>query len=156
MAKCAGFSLIWGQTFDKNYLYLFDHLKNLGFDGIEIPLVTSILNKLPVVEMKRRVSETGLSCIFCAGLDANQNIATSKKKQRYRGIEHLKRCVDTVREFEGDVLAGVLYGVWGGFSGRAPTEDELNWSAECISQVAEYSAKLNVHLAFPSGPNHLP
>lgn len=148
MIKCAAYALIWGPTFDKNYLYLFDHIKKMGFDGIEIPLVTSILNKLPVDEMKKRSAETGLPCVFCTGLDSKQNVASSKEKCRNRGIEHLKRCVDVVKEFDGDVLAGVIYGVWGGFSGSAPTNEELDWSAECLREVSEYSGKLKVDLAF--------
>ena len=148
MAKCAAYALIWGPTFDKNYLYLFDNLKELGFDGIEIPLVTSILEKLPVNEMKKRGSDTGLSCVFCTGLDDSQNIASEDKVRRRRGIEHLKKCVDIVKEFEGNVLSGVIYGVWGGFSNSAPTDDELNRSAECLREVAQYSKILDVDLAF--------
>ena len=148
MAKCAAFALIWGATFDKNYLYLFDHLKALGFDGIEIPLVTSILEKLPVNEMKKRKSDTGLSCVFCAGLDDSQNIASGDKERCRRGREHLKKCVDIVKEFDGNVLSGMIYGVWGGFSNSAPTEDELNWSVESLREIAEYSKILNVDLAF--------
>jgi D-psicose/D-tagatose/L-ribulose 3-epimerase len=148
MAKCAAYALIWGPTFDKNYLYLFEHLKELGFDGIEIPLITSIFEKLPVNEMKKRVSDSGLSCVFCTGLDDSQNIASGDKGRRKRGMEHLKKCVDIVKEFDGNVLSGVIYGVWGGFSNSAPTEDELNWSAESLREVAEYSKILNVDLAF--------
>ena len=147
MAKCGAFALIWGPTFDKNYLYLFDHIKKLGFDGLEIPLIPSILNVLPISELKKKASETGLACVFCAGLDPNQNIASSDKEKRQRGIEHLKKCVDVVKEFDGDVLAGMIYGVWGGFSGSAPTNDELNWSVDSIRKVAEYAQKVKVALA---------
>jgi D-psicose/D-tagatose/L-ribulose 3-epimerase len=147
MAKCAAFALIWGPTFDKNYLYLFDHVKKLGFDGIEMPLIPSILNALPIGEMKKKVAETGLACVFCAGLDLHQNIASGDKEKRQRGIEHLKKCVDVVKEFDGDVLSGMIYGVWGGFSGNAPTGDELNWSAESMRKVAEYAQQFQVKLA---------
>ena len=113
MAKCAAFALIWGPTFDKNYLYLLDHVKQLGFDGIEMPLIPSILNALPISEMKKKVAETGLACVFCAGLDLNQDIASGDKEKRQRGIEHLKKCVDVVKEFDEVVFSADVNTVQG-------------------------------------------
>ena len=146
--KCAAYALIWGETFNSRHLYLLEHLKELGFDGIEVPLVTSILRSLPVEEMKSRAADAGISCVFCTGLDHRQNVASPRKKNRVRGMDHLKRCVDVVKEFNGKTLSGVLYGVWGGFSGSAPTEQELDRSAESLREVAAYAEGLDVDLAF--------
>jgi D-psicose/D-tagatose/L-ribulose 3-epimerase len=147
MTKCGAWSLLWGPTFDRESLYLVEHVKDFGFDGIEIPLTTQILKNLPIRKLKERLSENGLAATFCAGLESSQNVATNDKRKQRRGIEHLKKCVQTVAEFNSDFLAGILYGVWGGFSGNPPTEDELNWSAECIREVAEYAEPLKVDLA---------
>ena len=147
MAKCGAYALMWGPSFDENSMNLVDHIKEMGFDGIEIPLVTSILNGFPRNELKKRLTDTQLTALFCAGLDPKQNVASRKKKERVRGIDHLKKCVDVVKEFDGDILAGVLYGVWGGFSGLPPTDEELERSAECIREVSEYSRKLDIDLA---------
>jgi D-psicose/D-tagatose/L-ribulose 3-epimerase len=147
MAKCAAYALMWGPTFNIDSLHLVSHVKKLGFDGIEIPLVTSILKLFPSKEMKTRLSDADLSIAFCTGLDEKQNIASKDRKLQKNGMTHLKKCVDVVAEFGGDVLAGVIYGVWGGFSGKPPTEDELNWSAECLREVSSYAATLNVDLA---------
>lgn len=147
MAKCAAYALIWGPTFNERHIYLLDHIKALGFDGIEIPLVTSILKDLPIKEMKKRLPEAGISAVFCTGLEKNQNIASTKKRYRMRGKDHLKRCLDVVAEFNGDVLAGVIYGVWGGFSGNPPTEAELDYSAESLKEVARYARPMHIDLA---------
>jgi D-psicose/D-tagatose/L-ribulose 3-epimerase len=147
MATCAAYALIWGPTFDRRYLHVIDHVKALGFDGIEIPLVTSILKELPVREMHKRLSEAGISAVFCTGLERNQNIASDRKRVRVRGIDHLKRCLDVVAEFQGNVLAGVIYGVWGGFSGNPPTEAELEHSAESLKAVAQHARPMNIDLA---------
>jgi len=147
MAKCSAWCLLWGPTFNKDYLYLVNHVKDLGFDGIEIPLTRQILEKFPLKELKRELLDTGLSATFCAGLDVDQNIATGDKEKQRRGIDHLKRCVEVVAQFSGDCLAGIIYGVWGWFSGNPPTEDELNWSADCLREVADYARTFNVNLA---------
>ncbi len=147
MAKCGAWCLLWGPTFNESYLYLIDHVKGLGFDGLEIPLDSQILKGLPIKEMKKKLLQNGISATFCAGLSQNQNIASKSKRKQRSGTEYLKRCVDVAAEFENDFLAGILYGVWGGFSGNPPTEEELNWSADCIREVADYAGSLNIDLA---------
>jgi D-psicose/D-tagatose/L-ribulose 3-epimerase len=147
MAKCAAYALIWGPTFDRSTLPLIDKLAGMGFDGIEVPLVTEILSALPVSEMKRRLSDQGLAAVFCTGLDAEQDLASTSKEKQRRGIDHLKRCVDTVAEFGGDVLSGVTYGVWGGFTGFPPTEAERERSASCLRAVCDYAGPLGVDVA---------
>jgi D-psicose/D-tagatose/L-ribulose 3-epimerase len=147
MAKCAAYALIWGPTFDIDTLHLIERLAEMGFNGIEIPLVTGILKELPVPQMKRRLADTGLAAVFCTGLDADQDLASSNQATRTRGSDHLKKCVDTVKEFDGDILSGVTYGVWGGFSGFPPTEEELKRSADCLRSVCEYASALGVDIA---------
>jgi D-psicose/D-tagatose/L-ribulose 3-epimerase len=147
MAKCGAWCLLWGPTFDVRYLYLIDHVAELGFDGLEIPLDDGILKNLPKKQMKAKMEENGMAVTFCAGLSEKENITKKSRAAQRRGVEYLKRCVDTVKEFGGDCLAGILYGVWGGFSGNPPTEDELERSASCIRTVAEYASTIGVDLA---------
>ena len=147
MAKCGAWSLLWGPTFNEKYLYLIDHVRELGFDGFEIPLNVQILKNLPKRRMKQKAGENGIKITFCAGLNERQNITTRSGKKQRRGIDYLKSCVDVVKEFDGDCLAGILYGVWGGFSGNPPAEDEISRSADCMREVAEYAGSIGVDLA---------
>jgi len=71
MAKCCAWSHLWGPTFNEKYLYLIDHVRELGFDGFEIPLNTEILNDLPKKRMKEKSAEKGINITFCAGLNEN-------------------------------------------------------------------------------------
>lgn len=147
MVKCGAFALMWGSTFDKSSLHIVDHVKSLGFDGIEIVLDSETLKNFPKRELKERVNECSLAVTFCAGLKPNQNVSVENKQIRHRGIEFLKRCVDTVAEFNGDFLAGILYAVWGGFTGNPPTEDELTWSSDSIREVARYANSVKIDIA---------
>jgi D-psicose/D-tagatose/L-ribulose 3-epimerase len=147
MSKYGAWCLLWGPTFDKRYLYLIDRVKNLGFDALEIPLATQVLTNFPTRELKGRLTDTGMRATFCAGLEPRQNVASKNRKNRARGIDYLKRCVEFTADFGNDFLAGILYGVWGGFTGNPPTEDELNWSADSIREVADHARTVNVDLA---------
>jgi D-psicose/D-tagatose/L-ribulose 3-epimerase len=150
MAKCGAWCLLWGPTFDVRYLHLIDHVAELGFDGLEIPLDDGILKNLPKKQMKAKMEENGMAVTFCAGLGEKENSTKKSRAAQRRGVEYLKRCVDTVKEFGGDCLAGILYGVWGGFSGNPPTEDELERSASCIGPLR--NTPQQSELTSPSNP----
>jgi len=147
MAKCGIFALIWEATFDRRHLHLFDRAKLLGFDGLEMPLVREILEGLPKKEMKRKSEETGVACVFCAGLAEDTNVASPDVTTRIEGVKYLKRCVDTVVEMDGDILAGILYAPWGYMTGRPRTTDETKWSQEALREVCEYAAPRGILLA---------
>ncbi|MCC7145251.1 MAG: sugar phosphate isomerase/epimerase [Phycisphaeraceae bacterium] len=137
----------WGPSFSKHDLHLIDKVADMGFEGIEIPLVTSVVNDLPIQEAKRRLADRNLRASFDTGLDADQNLASTNAQFRQNGTDHLKRCMDIIAEFGGDELGGVCYGAWGYFSGSAPTQTELQRSADCLRLVAEYAAPLGIDLA---------
>jgi len=147
MSRYGAWCLLWGPTFDRRYLHLVEHVKALGFDALEIPLDSQVLKNFPVGELKERLADTDMKATFCAGLEPGQNVASKQKKHRTRGIEYLKRCVDFTADFGNDFLAGILYGIWGGFTGDPPTEDELNWSAESIGAVADHAKSAHIDLA---------
>ena len=66
MVKCGAFCLMWEPTFNKSSLHLVDHLKNLGFDGIEMVLDSETLKNFPKKELKKRLNECNLDVAFCA------------------------------------------------------------------------------------------
>ena len=145
--RCSVHAQNWSATFSSKDLYLIDKAAAMGFDGIEIPLVTSVVAELPITEAKRRLSACGISPSFDTGLDADQNISSENLQCRIKGMDHLKRCIDIIAEFGGDELGGVCYGAWGYFSGSAPTASELDRSAECLRTVAEYAEPMHIDLA---------
>jgi D-psicose/D-tagatose/L-ribulose 3-epimerase len=145
--KCSVHVQNWCATFSSKDLHLIDKAAAMGFEGIEIPLVTSVVEQLPIEKAKQRLSNCGLSASFDTGLDADQNISSENLQYRRKGMDHLKRCIDIIAEFGGDELGGVCYGAWGYFSGSAPTKSELQRSAECLRAVAEYAEPMHIDLA---------
>lgn len=147
MFKYGAYALIWTSSFTDKELRLFDKLKTMGFDGIEIPLGKPFLKTLPKSGIKKKIGETGIKCVFSTGLDEERNIISPDQSKRRRGVEYLKECMEIAAEFGSDVLGGVLYAPWGGFTGVGRTLSEWKFCKEGLARVAELAKSSKIVLA---------
>jgi len=145
--KYGAFALIWVPSFTERALYLFDKVRNMGFEGIEISLSQSFLKSGPIMGIKRKSKQTGVKCVISTGLDEEHNIIDSEKSTRKRGVNYLKRCVEIASELNSDVLSGVIYAPWGKFTGLARTSEEWEYCKEGLWKVAEFAKEGGVYLA---------
>lgn len=143
--KYAAHSLMWTLEFTEESLDLFDKLKGMGFDGLEVN--TNWLKTLPANRIREKMSETGMECVCTAVLDKETNIISPDKKKRKAGVQFLKERVDIASELGSDVLGGVTYAGWGELTGEMRTKEEWARSKECLLEVAQYAQKKGVVLA---------
>lgn len=143
--KYAAHSLMWTPTFTEKDLELFDKLKRMGFDGVEIFL--NHPESLPMKKIKEKMDETGMGCTLSIGLGKEQNLISPDRRARDAGVAFLKEGIDVACELDSDVVSGVIYAAWGEFTGKMRTEDEWNYSKECLFKVAEYAKGKGVMLA---------
>ncbi len=143
--KYAAHSMMWTATFTEKDLGLFDRLKRMGFDGLEIFL--NHPESLPMEKIKEKMNETGMGCTLSVGLGKEQNLISPDRGARDAGVAFLKEGVDVACELGTDVVSGVIYAAWGEFTGKMRTEDEWNYSKECLLKVAEHAKGKGVVLA---------
>lgn len=145
--KYGAYGLMWSPGFKEEQLYLFEKLKGLGFEGIEVPLGYPFLRTLPISGIKKKTEETGLACVCSTGLDEERNIVSPEPGTRKKGIEFLARCIKIAADLGSDVLSGVLYAPWGGFTGQPRTTEEWNYCKEGLMKAAEVARENSVFLA---------
>lgn len=143
--KYAAHSMMWTATFTEKDLGLFDRLKRMGFDGLEIFL--NHPESLPMEKIKEKMNETGMGCTLSVGLGKEQNLISPDRGARDAGVAFLKEGVDVACELGTDIVSGVIYAAWGEFTGKMRTEDEWNYSKECLLKVAEHAKGKGVVLA---------
>ncbi len=143
--RYAAHSLMWTAEFTEKDLHLFDKLKGMGFDGIEIH--TNRPETLPKKKIKEKMSETGMKCTFTATLDKEHNIISPDKEKRKAGIEFLKERIEIASQLGSDVLGGVIYAAWGEFTGKVRTNEEWSYSKESLLEAAQYAQEKGVVLA---------
>jgi len=138
-------SLMWTSEFTEKDLGLFDRLRSMGFDGVEIKL--SNLARLPTSKIEKEMNQTGMKCTFTLALDKERNIVSPDLEKRKEGIRFLRQRIEVASDLGSDVLAGVIYGAWGEFTGHMRTPKEWNRCKEHLSEVAEFAMDKRVVLA---------
>ena len=132
--KYSAHSLMWTSAFSEKDLDLFDKLKGMGFDGIEIKL--SDLSILPVSKIEKKMTQTDMKCTFSLALDSQRNIISPEKEKRKEGVRFLKQRIEVASDLGSDVIGGPFYGAWGEFTGHMRTKDEWNYCKEHLLEVA--------------------
>ncbi|WP_038165790.1 sugar phosphate isomerase/epimerase family protein [Verrucomicrobium sp. BvORR106] len=136
-----GFNLLlWtGHVTEENFS-LFPKLKAVGYDGLEIPIFDTS-NPAHFKTIGQALKDNGLEATAVTVLpDEAHNAISPDAKNRQGAIDHLKSVFECAHNAGVQVLCGPYYQVLGQFTGRFPTETELDHAAEvhrAISPVAE-------------------
>ena len=145
--KFGAYGLLWTARLTREELFVLDKSRQMGFDGIEVPLLSHMIDTLPYAELKRVARETGIQYTCSTGLGRETSIISDEAKTRRRGIDFLKRCIDQAAELGSEVLSGVLYAPWAVLSGAWRTRAEITHCVESLREVAGFAGSRSVTLA---------
>jgi D-psicose/D-tagatose/L-ribulose 3-epimerase len=132
-----GFNLLlWTGHVTESDFPLFAKLKSTGYDGVEIPLfdVSSVDHFKMVGKVLR---DEGLECTAVTVLpDEEHNAISPEAANRQGAIDHLKRVIECGHAAGVQALCGPYYQVLGQFTGKFPTETELDHAAAVHRAIA--------------------
>jgi len=136
-----GFNLLlWTGHVTEDNFSLFSKLKAVGYDGVEIP-VFDTSDPAHFKKIGQAIKDNGLECTaVCVLPDEAHNAISADAKNRQGAIDHLKGVIECAHNAGVQVLCGPYYQVLGQFSGKFPSETELDHAAEvhrAIAPVAE-------------------
>jgi D-psicose/D-tagatose/L-ribulose 3-epimerase len=140
-----GFNLLlWtGHLTDADF-HLFGKLKAAGYDGVEIPIFDAS-SPSHYASVGRALKDNGLECTAVTVLpDEAHNAISPEAKNRQGAIDHLKQVIDCAHQASVQTLVGPYYQVLGNFTGKYPTETELNHAAEVHRAIAGHSQAAGV------------
>jgi D-psicose/D-tagatose/L-ribulose 3-epimerase len=129
----------------EKFLPLFERLKKMGFDSVEIPIMSPDVQKC--AELGKRLESIGLKRTVVTVLTSETNLIGPDKKQRQGGVAHLKAVSECCQALGSSLLVGPIYAALGVFTGTGPTKDEWGWAAEGLREAAEGARKCGVTLA---------
>lgn len=129
----------------EDYLPLFEKLKGMGFDGVEIPIFDARPDRF--AELGRRLDDIGLerTGVTVRGADDDPNSADPAVRQT--GIDATKAAVECCEAGGMDLLAGPFYAGLGVFSGAAPTDEEWERAVVAMREQAEHAGEHGVTIA---------
>ncbi|TWT33119.1 sugar phosphate isomerase/epimerase family protein [Blastopirellula retiformator] len=136
--------LLWSGDPDENLLPVIESLKEMGFDGVEIPLFNLDVDKWAKYGEKLKAMD--LRCTAVTVRNEGDNPISPDAKVRAEGVRLNKQTLDCCQALGAETLVGPYHSAIGLFSGNGPTEDEWKWGVDSISQTAEYAGEVNVML----------
>lgn len=125
-------------------LSLIDHCKDMGLDFLEIPLMR--LELVDPIAIRKRRQEVGLGVCCSTALSARTDLTSSDPLVRKQGIKYLKDCIDCCGEMGSKILTGVLYSEIGKKATTRPADQEWQWSADGLREVADYASVKDITL----------
>ena len=130
-------TLIWTENFSEQDLWILPRIRKLGFQAIDLSVARP--EDFPVEATRRVLGETGVEPVITTALALQHNPVSPDSGVRRSAVENLKRIVDIANALGARIVGGVIYAAWGYKTNRPRTEQEWQWSLECMREVARYA-----------------
>ena len=119
-------------------------IRGYGFESMDVNV--RVLD-LPTAKLiRRRAEDLGLHLMGGGSLPADKELLSSEPEKRREAIEYMKALVRTVHELGSTFYGGIVYAPFSRLTGKAPTEEEFERSAQGLREVARYAQSLGIRV----------
>ncbi len=136
--------LLWGTEIDESLFPVLEQLKEIGYDGVEIPLFDTNPDHWNTWRKKLDALNLTRVAVTINGPDFNQISADASIRKST--LERNKKALDCALILGADLLTGPFHSALGVFTGSKARHDEKQWAKENLYQLAEYSQSLGITL----------
>ena len=136
--------LLWSGDLSDELLPVFEKLKSLGYDGVELPIFEPDAAKF--ARWGKRLDEMGLERTCVTIRTAVDNPISPDAKTRAAGVAATKRTLECCQAVGAKTLCGPYHSALGEFTGKGPTADEWKWGVDSMRQTAEKAKACGVML----------
>ncbi len=136
--------LLWTGDLSDAILPTLERLKDMGYDGVELPMFTPDVDKF--ASFAKRLDDLGLQRTAVTVRTEGDNPISPDRKIRAAGVANNKRTVECCQAAGCTHLVGPYHSALGYFTGQGPTPDEWKWGVESMSELAEFAGQQTVTL----------
>jgi D-psicose/D-tagatose/L-ribulose 3-epimerase len=136
--------LLWGTNMGHDMLPVLEQIKEIGYDGVEVPLFGTDTEQW--YPWRKKLDELGLERVCDTFCGENLNLISPDASVREAGLVFLKQCVDCCLVLGADKLMGPYHSALGLFTGQPAQPHEWAWAVESIQQLADYAEPLGITL----------
>ncbi|MGH9325486.1 MAG: sugar phosphate isomerase/epimerase family protein [Terriglobia bacterium] len=137
-------TLIWTMRVTREHESLFSHIRDWGFNGVELFVSPQEPSDVPTV--RRMLDALGLDRTACTVLPCEAHLVSSDAETRARGVKYVERCIERAAELGAQLLCGPLYAGLGVITGCRRTDEEWKRAVEGVGQAARRAQELGVVL----------
>lgn len=134
------------ERWDDPLIPLIEHVKAMGYDGVEFPLLDPF--NFPLDRYLPVLKKLGIQGLCSTGLGPETDIGSYQPLIAEQGVDHLKKCVDIAAAMHSPHLTGVTYAPWGDFQVRDQNQERYTRMIENMRIVCDYAASKGVKIYF--------
>jgi D-psicose/D-tagatose/L-ribulose 3-epimerase len=140
-------TFIWVSPFSNRTLDLFDRVKSIGFDILEICVEDPATIDAPAI--LDRASRTGVSVTVCGAFGPDRDLSSEGAAVRQAGLSYLERCIDFASELKSPFVSGPMYAAVGNTRLLDERSRGEQWerAVASLKRAADYAAGRGVKLA---------
>jgi len=125
-------------------LDLMNVIRDYGFDSMDINVRAL---DLPTAKLIRgRAQELDLRLMGGGSLPVDKELLSSEQEKRREAIDYMKELVRRVHELGSTFYGGIIYAPFSRRTGKAPTQEEFERSAEGLREVARYAQTFGINV----------
>jgi len=136
--------LLWTTDINEGLYPIIENLKDIGFDGVEVPLGDEDIKAYQA--LGRKIQELNMGCTCVTSVFEDANPASPDKSIRLNAVDQMKWRIDMAKELGATNICGPFHSAFAYFSGEPPTELERKHSIEVMRKAAEYAGEMGIIL----------
>jgi D-psicose/D-tagatose/L-ribulose 3-epimerase len=136
--------LLWTGDLTDELLPVFEKLKAMGYDGVELPIFAPDVAKF--AKWGKRLDEIGLERTAVTIRTAADNPISPDAKIRAAAVDATRQTLECCQAVGAQTLCGPYHSAIGEFTGKGPTADEWKWGVETMQKTAENAKTCGVML----------
>ncbi len=137
--------LLWTTQVTEEHYPLLANLKELGFEGVEVPVVVG--DEAEFGKLGDELDRLGLERTAVTVLDETANPVSPDAAVRRQANENMRLAIGRATAMGANLLCGPFHSAHKVFSGEAPTDDERERCVGVLRAVAEDAELSGVTLA---------
>lgn len=131
--------------------YVIEKLSEIGYDGIELGCATPVAyppyidesGRARIRDLLKKHNITISSVLPCPGGGMGNNVSSPIKKERETAVKSYKGCIKLGADLGAKICLYVAgWQIWG-----VEKKQALEWSRECLIEIANYAKDLGVTVA---------
>jgi D-psicose/D-tagatose/L-ribulose 3-epimerase len=135
---------VFSKKLSAENLDLMDRIRGYGFDSMDVNV--RVLDLATARLIRKRAESLGMRLMGGGSLPKDKELVSGEPDKRREAIEYMKGLVRNVHELGSDFYGGIIYAPFSRFTGRPPSEEEMERSAEGLREVARYARELGIRV----------
>jgi D-psicose/D-tagatose/L-ribulose 3-epimerase len=138
---------IWVSPFGDKDVGLASHVKELGFDVLEVAIEDT--EGLTAEAVRDACEAAGVGTSVCGAFGPDRDLSHEEEAVRRNGVDYLKLCIDFAATVGAPQVAGPMYSAVGKarMLGSEEREQQRRWAVKSIREAADYAEVRGVRLA---------